>query len=154
MGLSVREWEIVAKAPVLVFVLVSKADGKISSAERSTLVRKWRTRLHCLRLVDEVNELTTYGWAIDRAIDNVNQLVVKSSDEILRDLERALQLVHQSFEPARCRNFREALADLAQDVARASGGMLGLTDPICAEEREAIEQIDALMQRSSNWLLA
>ena len=62
MDLNVREWEKIAAAPVIVFVLIAYADRKLTAKEEKTFNRKWLPRLLDLNIAPDETSKDIYRW--------------------------------------------------------------------------------------------
>ena len=143
MQLHVNEWESVAEAPVIVFVLVAYADGELSPEERAAFFQKWQPRLRQAALAPE-QYLTQYREGFDTAIESLRPYTRQSAGALLDRLAATFTMMRRKVRASRVDEFRDTLLLLASDVADASGGFSFLVDATSRDEGEAI----ALLQNA------
>lgn len=142
-SLSSEEVELMHKAPILVCILIAGADGRIDQSEISKSIslatqrQTARSRLHAF--YNEVGsdfedklKIVIQGFPIketDRAPKVMAELALLN--EILDKLDREF-----------CIEFYKSLKEIAIEIAKSSGGVLGLNKVGAAESRYlALEMI-------------
>lgn len=143
LGLTERQWPAIAAAPVIVFMLVAAADGKVDARELSAFGKKLTESLGGSSRVMK-------GAAI-RAVPNLELLVQKLTEggveQMAKLLLAARQLVDEAAGRGEGHRFASALYALGESVASASGGgFFGLGNKISADERVILDGLKKLLR--------
>lgn len=138
--LSHAEIELMHKAPMLVCILIAGADDHIDNKEikkalELTEKKQKRVKSHLLAFYSEVGEdfedklrIVIQDFPIEAKVRN--PLVVKS----LTQINEVLKKVDQYF----AIEFYKSLREIASEIAKSSGGLLGLKS-IGVEEAKYVE---------------
>lgn len=138
--LSREEWQLVHDAPLLAFVRVAATDGQVHEWERRALVRALKEgrrspskvlRMVCVELYRERNALPG---------------LLVTTELRLERLTEAYRLLEQKLGRDEAECFKEGLLKLGQRVASASGGLLAAWGLLPSAEREALEELVALLE--------
>ena len=132
-----KEARVIAKAPVLVFLLVSAADGTIDKQE--------------IRDFESILTRAPYGALLAlmakarlSIVDTLRQLTERPVDYIA-ELERIGRVLDQRLTAADAQQVKTQLYDLGISIANASGRFLGLVgNPVSDQERTALKVIAGL----------
>ena len=132
-----QEARVIAKAPVLVFLLVSAADGTIDKQE--------------IRDFEAMMTSAPYGALLalmEKAklsiIDTLRQLTENPIDYIA-ELERIGRVLDTRLTAADAQQVKAQLYDLGHSIAKASGRFLEqVGDPVSDQERTALKVIAGL----------
>ena len=124
-----------SRAPLLVFLLVAAADGKLDRKEFKKFGEVLEQAANCPspRLRQAINDMLPTMATI---FEDVTQEHFNPIDE----LQRVAQIMDTQY-PAEARVFKESLLSLAIQVAQASGGFLGFGNKIDKDEEEAIAAV-------------
>ena len=135
-----EEWELIEKAPVVVFLLVAAADGKIDDKELK-MFSKMVSRV----LEKDSHELTQgmMGFALVKAGALIPSLI--NSGNPAGVLQRFTQLLDQKVGEPDATHVKLTLIGLAKKIGEASGGFLGFGKKISKEEEEAIAGITDIL---------
>lgn len=126
--LSQAEIELMHKAPMLVCILIAGADDHIDNKEirkAITLTEKKqkRAKSHLLEFYKEVGEdfedklkIVIQGFPVD--VEERTPLVIES----LEHIDGVLKKVDRNF----AIEFYKSLREIAKEIAKSSGGVLGL----------------------------
>ena len=136
MDLNVREWEKISAAPVIVFVLMGYADRKLTPKEEQTFNHKWLPRLLALDIAPDETSNDIFRWQLGEYAFDTKKWTKQTVGALLGQLESAMTLWNRkASEPVRS-TFPKLLEEMAEDVAKASGGVPLLVSAINDEERE------------------
>lgn len=135
-GFSAAEWATLQLSPLWVFALVAGADGIIDERETLALVKEL-SESHLFR--GELARQVLASLSVD--VDGWSSAVLTDRREPLQGLVevRALLDARASTEDAEL--MKTALLLIGRNVAQASGGMVGMDDPLSPEERVALTAI-------------
>ena len=151
LDLDLRQWEAIGEAPVLVCVLVGMSDGELTEAEEDAFFDRWSARLQAISISENADDQKRFQWAVREAGVGINQLAKQRIIVLQSRLESTLVLLYKHLSDEVAQTFRDALLQIARDVANASGqGPLGLRNPINAAEYEQLSQIERLLERSAH----
>lgn len=138
--LTVAEVELMHKAPMLVCILIAGADDHIDNKEvrhaiELTQKKQKRAKSHLLDFYREVGEdfedkLRIVIQGFPHEVEERTPLIVKS----LTELNPILKKIDRNFS----NEFYKSLREIASEIARSSGGLLGLQS-IGTEESKFIE---------------
>ena len=136
-NLTEQEQRMLIEAPVLIAILVAGADHKIDDAEKD-----WAEKVAHFRSMKNDSILKDYYYEVDKLFDDTFNDYVKSlpEDSLERNKQIAgeLKKLNEVF-PQLDAEFAKELYDsyltFADQVARASGGVLGYA-AVIAEEKE------------------
>ena len=108
-------------------IQVAWIDGWVSRAERDGIVKVARTR--------GIEE----GGAADQTLSS--WLDQQPSEEVYRTAVRALRAVLETLPPSQNQPSARSLLQNCGDIAAASGGLFGLTNPVSAAEETLLEDL-------------
>jgi tellurite resistance protein len=145
MTVSVQDWERIGRAPVLVFALVASADGETSKEEMETFALEWQPRLKAFEITTDDLNRDLFQWALDEAASHWQTATTMPPDRLLAELTNAVELMDERFTERTAQAWKAALLQLGNDVAKASGGFLGLTNPVDSDERKRLYQINRIL---------
>jgi hypothetical protein len=129
-----QERQVIAQAPVLIFLLVSAADGTIDKRE----VKGFESILTSPPYADL---LLLMGRARLSVVDTLRQLTENPVD-YLAELQRIDRVLETRLSLIEAQQLKLQLYDLAQAVAAASGGFMGVMgNPIGDQEQTALKVI-------------
>jgi hypothetical protein len=129
-----QELQVLAQAPVLVFLLVSAADGTIDKRE----IRDFESILSSPPYVDLVALMGRCGLSV---VDTLRQLTERPVD-YLAELQRIDRVLETRLPVAEAQHLKLQLYDLGHCVASASGRFLGVVgSPISGQEQTALKVI-------------
>ena len=140
INLSQEEQNILINAPAYVTILVAGADHNIAEKEL-----EWETKLPIFRSKKEQSVLSDYYIAVEKIIDSKLQVLLSELPEDyvernkvvsneLKKLNSILPKLNKDF----AIELYKSLKSFAEQVARVSGGILGIS-AISPEEREMIK---------------
>lgn len=140
INLSQEEQNILINAPAYVTILVAGADHNIAEKEL-----EWATKLPIFRSKKEQSVLSDYYIAVEKIIDSKLQVLLSELPEDyvernkvvsneLKKLNSILPKLNKDF----AIELYKSLKSFAEQVARVSGGILGIS-AISTEEREMIK---------------
>jgi hypothetical protein len=143
LGLTERQWTAIAAAPVIVFMLVAAADGKVDAKELSAFGKQLTDSL--------ATGSRVMKGAVTRAAPNLAFLVEKLSESGVEGMAGLLiaarQMVDETVGKGEGHRFASALYKLGESVASASGGgFFGLGSKISAEERVILDGLKKLLR--------
>ena len=148
MQLSVREWERVAEAPVVVFVLVAFADRELTEQEQAEFREVWLPRLSEVNVGPNDDIMGLYRAGLEEATVSLRPYTRCSVPELLEQLSTTFEMMRSRVRASRVADFRDTLMLLASDVADASGGFSFLVDATSDEEATMIERVRAAIDAS------
>lgn len=113
--------------PLVPLIQVAWADGSVSHAERDRVVRFARRQ--------EIQEGTLANQQLAAWLEQ------KPSNEIFQTARRALRTLLDQLPESQREARKRSLHQSYAAVASASGGLLGLTRPICPAEQELLDEL-------------
>lgn len=136
-GFTETEWNILSSAPLLVFALVSAADGKIDANE----VKSFQNEV-----LSGVNtENVTLQRILMLAMANfapMMQGIMKGQIDPLQSLIAVSGFLDRQLEKQEAEEIKKAFYNIGKSVAEASGGLFGLFgSKISKEEKKALEAL-------------
>lgn len=133
--LSPAEWRFVRNAPLVSFLIVAGADGKVMPGELRSLERalKQGKRAGCEIFRVVCRELY-------RQRDTLLQSFAADTFERAQ-LPEAYRLVSEKLGPDEAERFKECLLRLGREVAKASGGFLASAGWVRSVERRALAEL-------------
>jgi hypothetical protein len=143
LGLTERQWVAITAAPVVVFLMVAAADGKVDSREIQAFGKKLLESL-------EGGSRIMKGAAM-RAAPNLDALIQGLAGRGLEGLAAivvaARQIVDETAGRGEGHRFARACYALGESVASASGGgLFGFGNKIGAEERAILDGLKKLLR--------
>jgi len=143
LGLSEKQWAVVASTPVIVFLMVAAADGTIDDEEVSVF---GSTLLGSLG-----GESRVMAGAAARAAPNlkpmIEQLSRRKIEELAGVVAASRQIVAEAAGHAEAEAFARACLALGEAVAKASGGgFLGFGSKVGREEKAMLDGLRKLLQ--------
>jgi tellurite resistance protein len=149
LDLDLRQWEDIGAAPVLVCVLIGMSDGELTEAEEDAFFERWSTRLQAISISENADDQKRFQWAVREAGLGINRLAKQPILKLQSRLESTIALIYRHLSEEVAQTFRDALLQIARDVASASGGgALGLRNPINPAEYGQLAQLEGLLLRS------
>lgn len=138
-----HEAQVIAQAPVLVFLLVSAADGTIDKRE----IKGFEAILTSPPYTDL---LALMGRARLSVVDTLRQLTEHPID-YLAELKRIDRVLESRLPVAEGQHLKLLLYDLGRSVASASGRILGVAgNPISDQEQTALKVIAGIFGVASS----
>jgi hypothetical protein len=140
--LSQEEWQRVCQAPLLSFLWVASADGRVLPGERRELVHVLeegkRARSRVFRAV--------CGELLRRRDTLLTELV---SESMLRaeQLPEVYRLLVQKQGPSEAERFKWCLLEVGRRVAQSSGGLLASWGWLRRVERQALAELALVLER-------
>jgi hypothetical protein len=133
-GPSDAEWEFIAQGPVLAFLLVAAADGKVDKKEVEGFA-KVLGGLAAQQQHEGVSRMMR--GATERFLDILPKLMQGQSNPV--DIMRAFtMLIDDRFSAEDAQIMKVSLVFLAREVAASSGGFLGFGSKISKDEKKAL----------------
>ena len=132
--LSDQDRQVIAQAPVLVFLLVSAADGTIDKRE----IKGFESILTDSSCAGLLALMSLAGLSV---VETLRQLTEQPVD-YLAELQHISRVIEMRLPAADAQQLKLQLYDLGHKVARASGGFMGLVgNPISDQEHTALKVI-------------
>lgn len=129
---SSDEWDLLTRLPMVVYGSVASADGIIDDTEVAQLAQDVATWDH---LKDEMHREIA-AELLDLDSDAVFEMALNVTPGQLEEMKAILR---DKLTPDEYQGFMASLFIHGIRIARASGsGRLGLGDPICQDERDAL----------------
>lgn len=133
---SVAELRTLMRAPFLVFFIVAAADGQVDRKELAGFARL-------------LTDAERYGnplliRVVTNIIDKLATMAASLGAEDLNfgiELMKVAAIVDERLPAAEAQAFKRALLSVAEDIAKASGGLFGFGSRISKTERTALTQI-------------
>jgi tellurite resistance protein len=124
-----------ARSPLLVFLLVAAADGKLDKKEFKKFGEVLHQAANCPspRLRQAIKDMVPH-------MATIFEDLTRESFNPIEELQRVAQIMDTQY-PAEAQVFKESLLSLAVQVAQASGGFLGFGNKIDKNEEEAIAAV-------------
>jgi hypothetical protein len=147
-GISAEQWDLIAYAPVGVFLLVAGADGNVDKKE----IGAFQKGLVGGVLGASNSEIMQQALLhVSKDLDDrLDVLTRQSGEAIAKMLFTAQQYVRAGAGPEAAQLFSNALCSLGEQVANASGGgFLGLGSKIGKEEKAILSQIRHILSEPS-----
>lgn len=143
LGLTERQWAAITATPVVVFLMVAAADGKVDSREIQAFGKKLLESL-------EGSSRVMKGAAM-RAAPNLEALIQglagRGLEELAAIVVAARQIVDEAAGRGEGHRFARACHALGESVASASGGgFFGFGNKIGAEERAILDGLRKLLR--------
>ena len=133
LDISEEHWAIIESAPVAAFLLIAGADGTVDRKELKVFARRLAAGL-----VGK-DDSPIMAVAVQRASfgleDRLDQLSKKSARELAKLVAVSRHAIHQDAGAEAADVFSKSLYAMVYQVARASGGMLGLGSKIDKNEK-------------------
>lgn len=131
--------EMLAQTPLLVFMLVAAADGKVDQKEKAAL----------MKMTENLEKFPSplFQTAVHTMMENTERYMGQFSAEDfdytdhLSDCIEVLDDEH----PAEAKEFKECLMAWGKAIAEASGGFLGFGKKLGKEEAETLDDIATLL---------
>ena len=142
-SLSEAHWALVENAPLAAFSLIAGADGSVDRKEQNVLARRMTASL--VRYDDSPILVTAVRRAAPELEDRLADLAKKPAQELTMMVAAARQAVRDDAGTAAAERFSAALYAMAYQVARASGGMLGLSSKINKNEKAALNELKRVL---------
>jgi hypothetical protein len=133
--LSPAEWRFVRNAPLVGFLMVAGADGKVMPGELRSLERALKQGK---RASSEIFR------AVCRELYRQRDVLLQSfaSDTFERDqLPEAYRLLSEKLGSDEAERFKECLVQLGREVAKGSGGLLASCGWVRGVERRALTEL-------------
>ena len=133
-GPTDAEWEFIAQGPVLAFLLVAAADGKVDKKEVESFAK-------VLGGLAAQQQHPGISRMMQGAMDGFQQIMMKLTQGRTNPVElmRAFtMLVDDRFGAGDARIIKASLVFLAEQVAASSGGFFGFGSKISKDEKQAI----------------
>ncbi len=132
--LGQQEIQVIAQAPVLVFLLVSAADGTIDKRE----IRGFESILTSEPYKELLALMGRAGLSV---VDTLRQLTERPVD-YLAELKRIDEVLSSRLPAAQAQQLKLQLYDLGHKVASVSGRFMGVVgSPISDQEQTALKVI-------------
>lgn len=147
MEYSVDELHILGDACTAIFLLVAGSDGRMSAAEREVFLRDHVRAILAARLIDSRREQAVMEILLEEynSEAKLSALLQRPAPEGLRTLRRAASLIAHKEDAAAVKRYRVAMLSLAQNIAEASRGFLGLGAAVSASEEQMLVKIKAAL---------
>lgn len=145
MQLSVQDWESVAEAPVVVFVLIAFADRDLSDNEREAFYETWLPRLKKINIAPTEYMMELYQAGLGEATASLRPYTRCTTSELLERLAETFKVMRAQIRTSRVDDFRDSLMLLADEVAEASGGFPLLVDATSDFEAVMIDCVRVAM---------
>jgi hypothetical protein len=133
--LSPAEWRFVRNAPLVGFLMVAGADGKVMPWKLRGLERALKRGKHASCEIFQVVCRELY-----RQRDTLLQSFATDTFERAQ-LSEAYRLVSEKLGPEEAERFKECLLRLCREVAKASGGWLATCGWVRGVERRALAEL-------------
>lgn len=133
---SDEEFEILKRAPFLIFFLVAASDGNIDQKEAATFIK--------ILLKPELLKNKLLNRIVTNVINDISSTLAAMAQQGLDYLARLNELrliAERKLPPAQAREFKLSLLLLGKEIASASGGFLGLGAKISKSEQAALTAI-------------
>lgn len=136
-NLTEHEQRMLIEAPVLIAILVAGADHNIDDSEKD-----WAEKVAHFRSMKNDSILKDYYYQVDKLFDDTFNDYVKSlsEDAVERNKHLAVELkklndIIPQLDAEFAKELYDSFVSFADQVARASGGVLGYA-AVSAEEKE------------------
>jgi hypothetical protein len=134
---SEEDMKLITRAPLLVFLLVAAADGKIDKKE---MIGFQKVSMEVM-----VGATPLLREAMSRLLPKIDEhLRAMQASNPVEQLER-LSTVLDSFYAKEARTFKEQLMTIAIKIAESSGGFLGMGSKVSKDEKMAIAGIGMVL---------
>ncbi len=144
LGISADHWEIVAHAPIAVFLLTAGADGTVDKKE----IDAFRKKL--VEGVAAVGQSEIMAAALMKAATSMDQRLMdlgkQSPENMARLIAASRQVVANGAGAEQAERYATGLYAIAEAVASASGGFFGFGSKIGKEERVVLDGLRRLLQ--------
>ena len=134
--LNELEWNLLQFGVLWVFEAVAGSDGKIDDAEQK--------QLHRFLLEAYAHPLAPFRAVLIDLEANLDRMLEKyfaDKRAIDHGLTEVGELLSRKLSPGETVAFKEALLDLGQRIAEASGGFLGFGNKVSKKERRSLARI-------------
>lgn len=146
LGISEAHWAIIENAPVAAFLLVAGADGNVDRKELKVFARRVTAGL----VGGDASPIMSN--AVQRASgdleDRLTELSAKSAQELAKLVAVSRHAVSHDAGEAAAAAFAKSLFAMAYQVARASGGLLGLGSKIDRDEKMVLDGLKRILKLS------
>jgi hypothetical protein len=136
-NLSEQEQRMLIEAPALIAILVAGADHNIDDSEK-----EWAEKVTHFRSMKNDSILKDYYYEVDKLfLDTFNDYVKSLTDDAVeRNKHIAVELkklndVFPKLDPGFAKELYDSFLTFADQIAKASGGVLGYA-AVSAEEKE------------------
>jgi hypothetical protein len=147
-GIDDKLWDIIAQSVVAVFVLTAGADGEIDKKEIGAFQKKLVEGLVGVA-EGEIMAVAAVKTAATLE-DRLSTLAQQKPEDIAGSIVLARQIVEAAVGEEKAISFSNALYDMAESVAMASGGgFLGMGSKIGKQEKAMLSGIRQLLQLDS-----
>lgn len=144
LGIPNEQWAIIAHGIVATFLAVAAADGEVDKKELEAFQK------NLLLGAVGMSESEVMQRAMMQAAmifeESVQNLMSRQGEEIFQLIAGSRQVVAMHVGEEQATAFAEALFDMAESIASASGGFLGLGSKISKEERVVLNGLRKLLQ--------
>ncbi len=136
-----EEWDLLARAPLYVFLFVAAADGKIDAQEAESFVNVLSS------IYERTNDL--FRKIIFRIIPNLEPLiqeVISEETDMVEAFQTINDLADRKMSPGEAREFKEGLFFIGQKVAEKPSGLLRKKLKIGETEKKALAAIAVIFE--------
>ncbi len=139
--LTDQDWFIIGQTPIIAFLLVAAADGKIDKKEANT----------CADLLTQFSaqqEHPLTAQMMRSALQNMSasMLQLTSSTNPMEALLRVNNLINEKIGGEDATIMKNTVLMMAKKIAEASGGFLGLGNKIDEDEAQALQLLASVFQ--------
>lgn len=137
-----EEWELVHRAPILVFYYVAMADDKIETDEVERLIDLFGEpeRYESSVFTQVVNE---FMGDAQKLAKTVSEVIDAKNEDVAAQLSALQQCIDTKLNPDDAKAFKEALTLLGVDIAAASGDA---ELPVSKEEWTELESFKKVLK--------
>lgn len=139
--LTESDWQVMAEGPILAFLLVASADGKVDKKEIAEF-GKVLTVLAMQQTHPVVARMMSMAY---HNLDGILQHLFSGQLNPAKKMQAFTTLVNQRFTDEEAQMIKSSLMFLAEKVASSSGGFLGFGPKISKDEKEAIGALAFLL---------
>ena len=144
LGISAKHWEVLALAPVAVFLLTASADGKVDRKE-VVAFQKQMMKGAVSAGDSEIMQraIVQAAIGIEKRFAYVGQM---QGEEVAALVAGSRQVVEQALGDREAAAYARALYDIAEAIAKASGGFLGFGSKVGKEEKMVLDSLRKLLE--------
>ena len=136
-GPTEADMQTITRSPLLVFMLVAAADGKVDKKEMQAFQKVVMTVMS--------SATPLLRDAMTRLLPKIDEhLQALREAEPSEEVERLAKILDTHF-PQEAKQFKEDLIGVAIQIAESSGGFMGFGSKISKDEKEAIGAIAAVL---------
>lgn len=136
---------LLQRLPFQIFLLIADADNEIDPKEIKEFRKFLAEReIHCSNpYTQRIFHSTIINYS--GLLDAYKQKRLKKD---IRLVEKSMSYVQKCISKKQMESFCQDLRELATAIAEASGGFMGMGNPICTEEKNVLQQLEEIFLQS------